>query len=217
MVKVDFPALYRLQDKVLAIVFSVESAFYLTGGTCLHRFCQEQRYSDGLDLFSNDNQLFRDDVRLIRQVLDHAALPLNVVVDSRDFVRLLVADMLKVDLVNDRGYRVGSSVRASGNLVLDNIDNIGANKICALMGRDDPKDVFDLYTIFRTSNRNWPAILSAAEKKCAFDMEALRFRLESFPLSLVSMLQVTDAGFVSDLQRDYRLLIDCILDPENLQ
>lgn len=217
MVKVDFPALYRLQDKVLAIVFSVESAFYLTGGTCLHRFYQEQRYSDDLDLFSNDNQLFRDDVRLIRQALDHAALPLNVVVDSRDFVRLLVADMLKVDLVNDRVYRVGSCVRASGNLVLDNIDNIGANKICALMGRDDPKDVFDLYTIFRTSKRNWPAILSAAEKKCAFDMEALRFRLESFPLSLVSMLQVTDAGFVSDLQRDYRLLIDCILDPENLQ
>lgn len=217
MVKVDFPALYRLQDKVLAIVFSVESAFYLTGGTCLHRFYQEQRYSDGLDLFSNDNQLFRDDVRLIRQALDHAVLPLNVVVDSRDFVRLLVADMLKVDLVNDRVYRVGSSVRASGNLVLDNIDNIGANKICALMGRDDPKDIFDLYTIFRTSNRNWPAILSAAEKKCVFDMEALRFRLESFPLSLVSMLQVTDAGFVSDLQRDYRLLIDCILDPENLQ
>jgi len=214
MAKIDFPALYRLQDKVLSIVFSVETGFYLTGGTCLHRFYREQRYSDDLDLFSNDSRLFRDDVRLIRRALDHAALSLDVVVDSRDFVRLFVADMLKVDLVNDRVHRVGGSVRTQVNIVLDNIDNIGANKICALLGRDDPKDVFDLYTIFRTPERNWAAILSAAQKKCAFEMEELRFRLESFPLSLVSMLHITDPGFLSDLKRDYRLLIDCILGAE---
>lgn len=214
MVKVDFPELYRLQDKVLSVVFSVETGFYLTGGTCLHRFYQEQRYSDDLDLFSNDNPLFRDDVRLIRQALNQADLPFDVVVDSRDFVRLLVVDMLMVDLVNDRVYRAGESVRLRGNIVVDNIDNIGANKICALLGRDDPKDVFDLYTIFRTPARNWSGILSAARKKCAFDVEELRFRLESFPLSLISMLQLTDSRFLSGLQRDYRQLIDCILDAE---
>lgn len=184
MVKVDFPALYRLQDKVLSIVFSVETGFYLTGGTCLHRFYQEQRYSDGLDLFSNDNLLFRDDVRLIRRALDHAALHLDVVVDSRDFVRLLVADMLKVDLVNDRGYRVGGSVRAGGNIVLDNIDNIGANKICALLGRDDPKDIFDLYTIFRTSGRKMVHNSFSRWKKMRFRYGGTAFsagKFSSFP------------------------------------
>ena len=211
MVKVDFPTLYRLQDKVLSVVFSVKTGFYLTGGTCLHRFYQEQRYSDDLDLFSVDNQLFRDDVRLIRQSLDDAAISFNIVADSRDFVRLLVADSLKVDLVNDRVYRVGSSVSSSGNIMLDNLDNIGANKICAVLGRDDPKDIFDLYTIFRFSDSNWTTIISAAERKCVFDMEELRFRLESFPLSLIEMLQVTDPGFVADLHRDYRLLVDCLL------
>lgn len=211
MVKVDFPTLYRLQDKVLSIVFSVKTGFYLTGGTCLHRFYQEQRYSDGLDLFSNDNQLFRDDVRLLRRSLDDAAMSLDVVADSRDFVRLLVADTLKVDLVNDRVYRIGRSVSTNGNIMLDNLDNIGANKICAVLGRDDPKDIFDLYTIFRSSDLDWSSIVSAAERKCAFDMEELRFRLESFPLSLIELLKVTDIGFVTDLQSDYRLMINHLL------
>lgn len=211
MVKIDYPALYRLQDKVLSIVFSVKTGYYLTGGTCLHRFYQEKRYSDDLDLFSNDNQLFRDDARLIRRSLVDAGVPLEIRVDTRDFVRFLVEDSLQVDLVNDRVFRFGSSVRTNGNILLDNLENIGANKICAVLGRDDPKDIFDLYTIYCSSEVNWSAIMSAAEKKCNFDMEELRFRLESFPLSLLEMLQVKDSSFVSDLQRNYRLLINCIL------
>lgn len=216
MVKVNFPALYRLQDKILSIIFSVKTGFYLTGGTCLHRFYQERRYSDDLDLFSNDCQLFRDDVRLVRRSLGDAAISLDVRVDSRDFVRLIVEDSLQVDLVNDRVCRLGSSVRGSGNVMLDNLDNIGANKICAVLGRDDPKDIFDLYTIFCVSDVNWSAIISAAERKCTFDMEELRFRLESFPLSLLEMLQVTDPRFISDLQRDYLLLINHILSSDSV-
>lgn len=211
MDKVDFPTLYRLQDKVLSVVFGVNTGFYLTGGTCLHRFYQERRYSDDLDLFSNDNQLYREDVRLIRHSLDDAAISADVVADSRDFVRLLVADALKVDLVNDRVYRIGRSVRTGSNIMLDNLDNIGANKICAVLGRDDPKDIFDLYTIFRSSGVNWSNIVSTAQKKCAFDMEELRFRMECFPLALLELLQVTDSGFVAELRRDYRLLMDRIL------
>ena len=211
MVKIDYPALYRLQDKVLFTVFSVETGFYLTGGTCLHRFYQEQRYSDDLDLFSNDSQLFRDDVRLVRRSLVDAGISLDIQVDSRDFVRFIVENALKVDLVNDRVYRVGRSIRTGVNIMLDNLNNIGANKICAVLGRDDPKDVFDLYTLFRSSNVNWSVITSAAERKCSFDIEELRFRLKSFPLYLLEMLQVTDSEFVSELQRDYQLLTNCIL------
>lgn len=34
----NYDELYALQDKVLGIVFSEETPFYLTGGTALHRF-----------------------------------------------------------------------------------------------------------------------------------------------------------------------------------
>ncbi|MDP3478804.1 MAG: hypothetical protein Q8R88_03475, partial [Desulfoprunum sp.] len=121
------------------------------------------------------------------------------------------AGTLKVDLINDRVYRFGKSVSAAGNIVLDNIDNIGANKICAVLGRDDPKDVFDLYTIFCIPGANWFDIMSAAAKKCALDAEELRFRLESFPLSLIDILPVSDRNFISDMQRDYRKMVACLL------
>ena len=38
MDKVEYEELYALQDKVLAGIFAKETTFYLTGGTCLHRF-----------------------------------------------------------------------------------------------------------------------------------------------------------------------------------
>lgn len=48
MDRIDYQELYRLQDKVLQVVFKAEREFYLTGGTCLSRFYFEKRYSDDL-------------------------------------------------------------------------------------------------------------------------------------------------------------------------
>jgi len=38
MNKVNYTELYKIQDRVLDIVFSLDHDFYLTGGTCLGRF-----------------------------------------------------------------------------------------------------------------------------------------------------------------------------------
>lgn len=61
----DYNLIYTLQNRVLENIFSKETIFYLTGGTCLNRFYYNRRYSDDLDLFTNDNALFRDDVRIV--------------------------------------------------------------------------------------------------------------------------------------------------------
>ena len=50
--KIAYKKLYDLQDRVLGIVFSREHDFYLTGGTALHRFYYNLRYSDDLDFFN---------------------------------------------------------------------------------------------------------------------------------------------------------------------
>ena len=122
----------------------------------------------------------------------------------------MVAGVLKVDLVNDRVYRAGKSLRV-GNIAVDNIVNIGANKICAVLGRDDPKDIFDLSTIYYLPETNWPDIMAAAARKCVFDREELRFRLESFPLSMIGMLPLAGPVFAEELQDDYSKIISCVL------
>src|SRR3990172_6244146 len=50
--------LYPMQDRVLAQLASVETGFYLTGGTAASRAYLHHRFSDDLDLFVNDDARF---------------------------------------------------------------------------------------------------------------------------------------------------------------
>lgn len=200
---IDIEQLYALQDQVLAAIFSGEISFYLTGGTCLHRFHYERRYSADLDLFTSDINLFRDDIRLAKARLDSALLAFDTLVDTRDFVRLFVEKKLQVDLINDRVYRYGKPLQSPQGIMLDNIENIGANKICAVLGRDDPKDVFDLYTIFQTARIDWSVVISAADKKCVLDYEMLEYRLSAFPLDLLDLLHLKNKDFLAEMKQNY--------------
>lgn len=211
MAALNYTNIYALQDKGLAVIFSTETTFYLTGGTCLNRFYHNRRYSDDLDLFTNENALFRDDVRILLDTLKSASLPYAIQVDTRDFVRLFIEERLQLDLVNDRVYRYGKSIRSPLGIVLDNELNICANKLCAIIGRDDPKDMFDLYTIFKKGKIDWKTIITAAAKKCVLDPEVLEYRLSSFPLELLDLLAVVDPTTVSEMKQGYPRMVEHIL------
>ena len=58
----NYQSLYHLQDKVLLLVSKLDNEFYLTGGTALHRFYYNHRYSDDLDFFVTNGQNFNEDV-----------------------------------------------------------------------------------------------------------------------------------------------------------
>ena len=210
METLDYSALYRIQDRVLNIFFGADTTFYLTGGTCLNRFFFENRYSADLDLFSNENNLFREDVRILLDALAANGCIYEVLVDTRDFVRLMAESKLKVDLVNDRVYRFGKSTRTPEGIVLDNIENIAANKVCAVLGRDEPKDVFDLYTLFCNARMDWGTVLTASAKKCALDKEVFEYRLNSFPVDLVDLLPVLDHSFASDFKKGYARMVKAV-------
>ncbi|MDQ7060749.1 MAG: nucleotidyl transferase AbiEii/AbiGii toxin family protein [Sulfurimonas sp.] len=51
---INYKELYLLQDEILEIIIKLENNFYLTGGTALHRFYYDARYSDDLDFFRNE-------------------------------------------------------------------------------------------------------------------------------------------------------------------
>jgi predicted nucleotidyltransferase component of viral defense system len=211
MAALNYTDIYALQDKVLAVIFSTETTFYLTGGTCLNRFYHNRRYSDDLDLFTNENALFRDDLRVLLDTLTSASLLYAIQVDTRDFVRLFIEERLQIDLVNDRVYRYGKSIRSPLGIVLDNELNICANKLCAIIGRDDPKDMFDLYTIFKKGKIDWKTVITAAAKKCVLDPEVLEYRLSSFPVELLDLLAVVDPSTVSEMKQGYPRMVEHIL------
>ncbi len=183
-----YQKIYQLQDYILEVIFAKtdEHSFYLTGGTALNRFYYPVRYSEDLDFFTNENNLFRDDLRFLMEEFNKKSLPFIREIDSRDFVRLIFfpeEGKVKVDFVNDRVFRYGKP-QYFNHKRIDNVWNILANKICAVISRDDPKDVADILTIATNEEFVWHEIISIAQKKENFERAFLIERLKSFPLEL---------------------------------
>ena len=215
MGSIDYTKLYLLQDEVLKVVFETEHEFYLTGGTCLSRFYVEKRYSDDLDLFTNQSPRYSFAIKNIKKALQERFV-LVVEVESKDFTRFKIDDLLQVDFVNDISFRYKEPRISEENYLLDTIENILSNKITAVIGRDNPKDIFDIYLIWKFYEIKWGEILDAAHQKAGFSNEELIIRLKSFPKDLFKEIKMIDNSFLNDFDRDFPKIIDEInIDDKN--
>ncbi len=210
MDNIDYKKLYELQDKVLEVVFAVEREFYLTGGTCISRFYVEKRYSDDLDFFTNQSRRYSFAVKNIKMALQKI-FNLSVEVESKDFTRFKIEGILQVDFVNDMACRYKEPLLNEENFLYDNIENILSNKITAVMGRDNPKDIFDIFLIWKYYNFDWEEILDAAHAKAGFTNDELIIRLKSFPKELLEKIKITDKTFLDDFDAGLDKIIKEIL------
>lgn len=203
----DYKHLYKLQDQVLAVLFSVEKEFYLTGGTCLSRFYQEKRYSDDLDFFTNNSPRYNFAVKNIKIALKKE-FKLKISAETKNFTRIILNNILQVDLVNDTVSRFKDIVILDNGFLIDNIENILSNKITAVMGRDNPKDIFDIYLISRFYSICWIEILESAHEKAVFTNDELIIRLKTFPMTLLSKINVVDKNFNREIEQNFSNIID---------
>lgn len=206
MDSVDYKKLYTLQDEVLKVVFDTEHEFYLTGGTCLSRFYIEKRYSDDLDFFTNQSPRYSFAIKNIKKALNEK-FQFIAEVESKDFTRFKINDLLQVDFVNDISFRYKEPRVNENGYLLDNIENILSNKITAVIGRDNPKDIFDIYLIWKLYDFKWSEILDAAHQKAGFTNEELVVRLKSFPKELLQEIKIADYTFLDDFDKDFPKII----------
>ncbi len=207
MDSVDYKRLYALQDEVLKVIFETEKEFYLTGGTCLSRFYVEKRYSDDLDFFTSQSPRYSFALKNIKRALGQK-FQLRAEVESKDFTRFKIDDLLQVDFVNDISFRYKEPIITENNYLLDNIENILSNKITAVIGRDNPKDIFDIYLIRKFYTFDWKVILGSAHQKASFSNEELLVRLKSFPKELLKEIKITDETFLDDFSEEFSNIIE---------
>jgi len=210
MGSIDYKKLYKLQDEVLKVIFETENEFYLTGGTCISRFYIEKRYSDDLDFFTNQSPRYSFAIRNIKRALKNK-FEVSIEVESKDFTRFKVNNLLQVDFVNDIAYRYKEPIVNEKNYLLDNIENILSNKITAVIGRDNPKDIFDIFLISKFYKINWKDILKSAHKKAGFSNEDLIIRLKSFPNSLLKEIKIIDDTFLDNFEIEFQNIINGII------
>ncbi len=126
---------------------------------------------------------------------------------SKDFVRLKIDDLLQVDFVNDRVMRYKEVVYLENGYIIDNCENILANKFTAVIGRDSAKDIFDIYLIDKFYNYDYKEILNVAHDKAEFSNDDLIIRLKTFPVSLLKNIFLVDLSFLDDFEERYKLVI----------
>lgn len=180
----DYSKLYRLQDKFLSWWQTLNFPFYLTGGTALGRFYLNHRYSDDLDFFVNNNDRYQHYVSIFKkEIAANFRINIQQSLFTDDFSRVFIAEeesLLKIELVNDIEYRVGEPE----NYLYGKIDtpiNILSNKLSAVIGRDEPKDIFDIIHIALNYSFNWKDIFDHAKRKVVINELDVEQRLSSFP------------------------------------
>lgn len=187
----DYRKLFRLQDKFLAWWKTLNYPLYLTGGTALGRFYLNHRASDDLDFFCNANPEF---TRIVSGFVEKVPEKFNIdkqqTLATEDFARLFLLEenlSLKIELVNDVSYYPGHPVEYKFGLI-DTPLNILSNKLSALIGRDDPKDVFDIVHIALSSSFNWHDIFRHTKEKAVVNEIDIEEKLISFsPLLFENM------------------------------
>ena len=202
----DYNRLYLLQDKFLSWWLTLGLPFYLTGGTALGRFYLNHRFSEDLDFFVNADTHYQRYIAEIKsKITTHFTVNIQHSLFADDFTRFFLTDddiYLKIELINDVDYYAGKQIGYKYGLI-DNPLNILSNKLTAIIGRDEPKDMFDIINLSLKYSFTWPEVFYHAKQKAVINELDVEQRIISFPVEwfeAVNWLQTAfDLGTTQNL------------------
>lgn len=174
-----------LQRELLDAFFARERDFVLTGGAALGGFWLGHRESQDLDLFARGPV----DLALATRTLQAAAADIGATATPQvtypEFRRLLIErgdEATLVDLVIDRAPSVDAPVTV-GRIIIDSMREIAANKLCALLGRGEIRDLVDLMYLFDHGITLESALGDAARKDAGADPATLAWLLSQLSIA----------------------------------
>lgn len=213
--KNDYKKLYQFQDKFLMWWKSIALPFYLTGGTALGRFYLNHRYSEDLDFFiNNDDQYLRYIAEYKNKIENQFKFNIEQSLFNEDYTRLFLEGenlILKIEFVNDVAYSTLKPIPFYFGYI-DNPLNILKNKITALMGRDEPKDIFDIVSIAQSYSFEWQEIFLHAKHKSVINEIDVEQRFYSFPVECIeNVFWLSSPVDLRSFQRDLQQIANDFL------
>lgn len=189
--------LTALQWRVLDILAGVEPPWTLTGGAALAGIHLKHRTTKDLDLFWHGQSQLGPLPQQIRDRLTAAGLEVAVVQSSSTFYRFRVNDgagVCIIDLVAESVPPTESPLQVSLgkiSIAVDTPHEILVNKLCALLGRAEIRDLFDVEWLLRSGADLKKALADAPRKDAGFSPLTLAWVLRDLrPKSLARV-----AGF----------------------
>lgn len=210
-----------MQDDVIRVMMAVETEFYLTGGTALSRGYLHHRYSDDLDFFVNDDDRFALWVDRVIQMLNLSSeWGVDVGLRQPRLARVTVVRggvSLKLEFINDVPARVGAVVAHPVLGRLDTAENILANKLTAVVVREEPKDLADIWGLCTRLGLSLSVALEDASGKAAglFPADVARVLLSATRADW-EIIRWADAPDVEQFVREVHALGESLLFPPEM-
>jgi predicted nucleotidyltransferase component of viral defense system len=172
--------LTAIQNDLLDAFFRHESGFFLTGGGALAGFHLHHRETSDLDFFTTDAEAFERGGHALRSAAAEAGASLAVRQDAPGFRRFVATrgdEGVVVDLVWERVPQVRADKLQIGGVRVDPIEEILANKLCAVLSRSEERDLVDLFCLERAGFRIESALADALRKDGGCTPAALAYVL----------------------------------------
>lgn len=160
--------LSQLQKQVLEALAAspLHTTFYWTGGTLLSAVYLHHRASQDLDFFSDKPFAHDDVVGFVREL--KTTLHLEYVEEKKIHDRweffLHNNEELRLEFVHYDHPSVSKRGTRNG-ITVDSLDDIAANKLMALVDRDEPKDAVDVYFLFTRAGYTPAKLIEFVETK----------------------------------------------------
>ena len=177
--------LSSLQRDLLDHFFRLEKAFFLTGGGALAGFHLGHRQTHDLDLFVTSDRLQEGEAAL-RESARQLGATLESIRTSPEFRRWLVRrgeESVIVDLVLDRTPQGQPQKQKFGEILVDPVSEILANKLCTLLSRAEVRDLVDVLALDRAGHKVESAVDLAARKDGGLTPGQLAWVLSEIELS----------------------------------
>lgn len=183
--------LTALQRDLLEQFFARETRFTLTGGAALAGYHLGHRDTRDLDLFSEPGPDLEDAARTLHAAAAACGASLESIRKTPSFARLLAtrgAERCLVDLVIEPVQKVDAETRAFGAVRVDTLREIAANKIGALLGRSEIRDLVDLMVMSKAGVDLAQAMRDSERKDAGTDPATLAWVLDQIAIPLTAQL-----------------------------
>jgi hypothetical protein len=163
-----------LQWRILEVLSGIQPRWALTGGAALAGFHLKHRLTKDLDLFWHGQDQLGDLPREVRERLSAAGLEATVLQTASAFFQLRVTDgtgVCIVDLVADPVPPIEAPLQLplqDGSITVDSPQEILVNKLCALLGRAELRDLVDVKGLLDSGADFKRALADAPRKDAGF-------------------------------------------------
>lgn len=187
--------LSALQKEIIQEFFRITDKFYLTGGTPLSAFYLKHRYSIDFDFFTSDEIAFQNINTIIHKICKNLAKKYSIITDTFYFKHINVIDnssreLLILHFSYDITEQFNKIKNRFDNIIVDTLEDILINKICAILGRSEIKDLIDLYFIAQEGYDILKYIPYAQKKNGGLEKEVLAYCLNNIKIDFDDKMMI---------------------------